>query len=238
MPRLTASRPELIPVFTGLSVRQFRKLVTAVHRHGGPQSADGRPGRQGRLDLAGRVLLVAAYYRTNRSMRQLASLFGISLASVHRVISRLGPHLAPASGRRPGAGQVLIVAGILIPTHDRQVAASAKNYRPSVNLQVPIHADTRLVLAGGRPLPGHRNDRTGYAPSGVNQAAGTATMIADGGYRGAGVLLPHRRVHARVAHVLAQMKTWKILGGCRRRGAGVHLAAVGIAHMHNLAWAG
>ena len=258
MQLLTASRPELIPVFTGLSVRQFRKLVTAARRHGGPQIADGRPGRQWRLDLADRVLLVAAYYRTNLTMRQLAPLFGISLASAHRVINRLGPHLALAPARRPGAGEVLIVDGTLVPTQDRQVAASAKNYRHSVNLQVLIHADTRLVLAVGRPLPGNRNDCTAYATSRVNQATGTATVIADGGYRGTGLLIPHRRqpgqaelpawqeehnashrrVRARVEHVLARMKAWKILRDCRRRGAGVHLAALGIAHMHNLAWAG
>lgn len=59
MQLLSVSRPELIPVFTGLSVRQFRKLVIAARRHGGPQIADGRPGRQWRLDLADRVLLVA-----------------------------------------------------------------------------------------------------------------------------------------------------------------------------------
>lgn len=62
---LSASRPELIPVFTGLSAGQFRKLVTVVARRGGPAVADGRPGRQWCLRLPDRVLLVATYYRTN-----------------------------------------------------------------------------------------------------------------------------------------------------------------------------
>ncbi len=254
---LTASGLELIPVFTGLSVRQFRKLVIAVRRHGGPQVADGRPGRQWRLDLANRVLLVAVYYRTNLTMRQLAPLFGISPASAHRVIDRLGPHLALAPARRPGTAKVLIVDGTLVPTHDRQVAASSKNYRYSTNLQVLIDADTRLVLAVGDLQPGNRNDCTAYAASGVEQTTGTATVIADGGYRGTGLLIPHRRqpcqaklpawqeehnashrqVRARVEHVFARMKNWKILRDCRRRGNGVHTAALGIAHLHNLAWA-
>ena len=56
---LITSCRELVPVFTGLSVCQFCKLVTAVRRYGGPQIADGRPGRPRRLDLADRVLLVA-----------------------------------------------------------------------------------------------------------------------------------------------------------------------------------
>jgi hypothetical protein len=32
---LTASRPELVPLFTGLTVEQFDRLVTAVARRGG-----------------------------------------------------------------------------------------------------------------------------------------------------------------------------------------------------------
>lgn len=83
-------------------------------------------------------------------------------------------------------------------------------------------------------------------------------MLAEGGYRGTGLLISHRRqpgqaelpawqeehhasyrrVRARVKHVLARMKAWKILRGCCCRGHGVHLAVLGIAHLHNLAWAG
>lgn len=124
-------------------------------------------------------------------MRQLAPLFGISPAGAHRVIDRLGPHLALAPARRPGAGEVLIVDGALVPTHDRQVSASSKNYRYSTNLQVLIDANTRLVLTIDDPQPGNRNDCTAYAASGVDQATGTAIVIADGGYRGTGLLIPH-----------------------------------------------
>lgn len=67
-------------------------------------------------------------------------------------------------------------------------------------------------------------------------------MIADGGYRGTGLVIPHRRepgqaelpawkeehnashrkVRARVEHTFARMKTWKILRDCRLKGDGVH----------------
>jgi hypothetical protein len=40
------------------------------------------------------VLKVAVYYRTNLTMRQLGSLFGVSSSTVRRVIQRLGPLLA------------------------------------------------------------------------------------------------------------------------------------------------
>ncbi len=53
------------------------------------------------LSLADRVLLMAVYYRTNLTMRQLAPLFGVSPATVCRGIQRLRPLLAiePAPAR-------------------------------------------------------------------------------------------------------------------------------------------
>lgn len=48
----------------------------------------------------------------------------------------------------------------------------------------------------------------------------------------------HRKVRARVEHVLARMKGWKILRDCRRKGADVHHATLGIARLHNLALVG
>lgn len=110
------------------------------------------------------------------------------------------------------------------------------------------------MLAVGRPLPGNRTDCTTSAAAGVHQATGAATVTADGGYRGTGLLIAHRRqlgqaalpagqeehhachrrVRARVEHVLAQRKAWKILRDGRRRAAGVHLAARGIASTTSL----
>ncbi|MGW9031297.1 transposase, partial [Streptomyces sp. NPDC055722] len=48
----------------------------------------------------------------------------------------------------------------------------------------------------------------------------------------------HRKVRARVEHVFARMKAWKILRDCRLKGDGVHTAMLGIARLHNLALAG
>ena len=64
-------RPEWVPVFTGLSVRQVQALVGIVAGRGGDQSGAGR--RWG-LSLADRVLLTAVYYRTNLTFRQVALL--------------------------------------------------------------------------------------------------------------------------------------------------------------------
>lgn len=66
---------------------------------------------------------------------------------------------------------MLIVDGTLVTTRDRTVAASSKNYRYSTHHQVVIDADTRLVVAVGRPLPGNRNDCRAWQDSG-GKAAG------------------------------------------------------------------
>jgi hypothetical protein len=205
------------------------------------------------------VLLVAAYWRTNLTLRQLAPLFGVSKSAADRIVDHLGPALALQPRRRFRKNTVLIVDGTLVPTQDRAVAASSKNYRYSTNHQVVIDADTRLVVAVGKPLPGNRNDCRAREESGAKAAVGTTpAVIADGGYRGTGLTIPHyrrhkddelpawkeqhnafhRKVRARVEHTFARMKSWKILRDCRLRGDGVHHAMLGVARLHNLTLTG
>ena len=66
---ITASEPSWIAPFSGLSPRQFGKLITALRREGADPVRKGRPWS---LELEDRVLLVAAYWRTNLTLRQLA----------------------------------------------------------------------------------------------------------------------------------------------------------------------
>ena len=151
---------------------------------------------------------------------------------------------------------MLIVDGTLVPTHDRSTSASSKNYRYSVNMQVVIDANTRLVVAVGEPTPGNRNDCRAYTDSGVDQQCRGAKVMADGGYQGnSEVIMPyrkprdgepplpqwkddlntvHKRVRARVEHAFAHMKSWNILRNCRRKRDGVYQATRGIALMRNL----
>src|SRR5689334_9746344 len=126
---ISAARPEWIHPFTGLKPAQFRRLVRVVAQRGGEEIADGRPGRQWALELSDRVLLVAAYWRTNLTMRQIGPLFGVSHSAAHRVIDTLGPLLALAPVKRRRVDQVSIVDGTLIPTRDHTLAARSKNYR-------------------------------------------------------------------------------------------------------------
>ena len=83
-------RPELVPLFTGLSVPQFERLVEAVARRSGDTVADGRPAGRGRCRWPTGCCRWRSNYRTNRTMRRLASLFGVKQAAVHRIIDRAG----------------------------------------------------------------------------------------------------------------------------------------------------
>ncbi len=251
---ISADDPKWIEPFAGLSEVQFARLVALVRRRGG----DVQRGRPWRLSLEDRVLLVATYWRTNLTLRQVAPRFGVSKSAADRILDHPSPLLAISPARRPRKDTVYIVDGALVPTRDRSVAASSKNYRYSTNLQVVIDANSRLVVAIGLPLPGSRNDCRAFTESGIDRACRGAPTIADGGYQGTGLLIPHRkrrgqshlspsqeaenaihrRARARVEHALSRLKNWKILRDCRLKGDGVHQAILGIARLRNLALTG
>src|SRR6201991_1679375 len=253
---ITTREPSWIEPFTRLSPAQFRKLVRTVAARGGDEIADGRPGRPWSLKWADRVLLVAAYWRTNLTMRQIGPLFGESHSVAHRVIDSLGPLLTLAPVRRRRSDQIAIENGTLVLLRDHRLAAPSKNCRYSANLQIAIDADTRLVIALGTPKPGNRNDCTAYRDSGINTVLAGRPVLADGGYRGnpelimpfrrpgGGQELPewktavntsHKRVRARVEHSLSRLKCWKILRDYRRAAATLQDTASGIANLHNIA---
>jgi hypothetical protein len=251
---ISADDPKWIEPFVGLSPAQFNRLVALVRRRGG----DIQRGRPWLLPLEDRVLLVATYWRTNLTLRQVAPLFGISKSAADRILDHLAPLLAISPARRKREDTVYIVDGTLVPTRDRNLAASSKNYRYSTNLQVVIDANSRLVVAIGDPLPDSRNDCRAFAESGVDRACRGVPTIADGGYQGTGLLIPHRkwrgqdylspqqeaenavhrRARARVEHALSRLKNWKVLRDCRLKGNGVHQAMLGVARLHNMALSG
>jgi hypothetical protein len=131
-----------------------------------------------------------------------------------------------------------IIDGTLIPVHDQSITAISKNYRRSVNTQIVIGAQRRTVIAVGRCWPGNRNDVVVARHTVPHLLDGTRTTLGDGGYRGiAAITSPrrgldariihddhyrkHRRIRARVEHVLARLKDWQILRQCRRRGQAI-----------------
>lgn len=139
---IAASEPSWIAPFTGLSPRQFGKLVTVLRREGADGVCMGRPWS---LPQEDRALLVAAYWRTNLTMRQIAPLFVVSKSAAHRIIDHLGPMFALRPRKRFVKDAVLIVDGTLVPTRDHAIAAQSKNYRYSTNHRVVIDADIGLA---------------------------------------------------------------------------------------------
>lgn len=229
-----------------------RPLAEVVRERGGNGPGGGRPWC---LPLADRELLVAVYYRTNLTMRQLAPLFGVSPTTVCRVIRRLRPLLAIEPATRPADApdRLWIVDGTLVPVRDRKTGASSRNYRFSANVQVIIDADTKPVIAAARPVPGNTADAHGWRDSGLAPVRDGVAVLGDGAYISTGLVVPHRkrpgrtlppgeeagnaehrRVRARIENVFARMKRYKILRDCRRRGTGLHHAVQAVAHMHNL----
>lgn len=196
-------------------------MLKVVRERGGNGTLRGRPWS---LPLAERVLMVAVYYPTNLTMRQLGPLFGVSSSTVCRVIQRLGPLLALEPVARPAdaAERLWIVDSTLIPVRDRSVAASSRNYRFSANVQVVVDADARLVIAAARPVPGTTADAHAWRASRLSQHCQGVTVLGDGAYLNCGMTVPHRkrparallsaedddnaehrRVRARVEHVIA-----------------------------------
>ncbi|GAA2305729.1 hypothetical protein GCM10010431_26910 [Streptomyces kunmingensis] len=90
----------------------MRKLVTVLRRQGADAARKDRPWS---LPLEDRALLVAAYWRTNLTMRQLAPLFGVSKSAADRIIDHLGPMLALQPRKRFARNTVPIVDGTLVP---------------------------------------------------------------------------------------------------------------------------
>ncbi|MGW0916623.1 transposase family protein [Streptomyces sp. NPDC002784] len=142
-----------------------------------------------------------------------------------------------------------------MPTRDHTVAEQSKNHRYSTKHQVVIEAaPPRLVVAVPATAGATGTTaRHGRCPAQRRPSVKT-TVVADGGYRGTGLVIPHRRekgqtelpawreeyntshrtVRGRVEHAFARMETWKILRDCRLKGDDVHQAMLGIARLHNL----
>lgn len=200
--------------FTGRRMKQFERLLKVVRERGGGGPHIGRPWW---LPLAGRVLrLVAVYYRTNFTMRELAPLFRVSPIMVCRVIRRLRPLLVLEQAARPidAADRLWIVDGTLVPVRDCKVGASSRNYRFSANMQVIIDGDTRL---GGRRAPGagQQGRRSCVARLGPSAALPGRTVLGDGAYINTGLVVPHRNRPGRPCWPTRKPITRSIAGSVR-----------------------
>ncbi|PJJ04220.1 DDE superfamily endonuclease [Streptomyces sp. 2333.5] len=148
---ITVLEPSWLAPFTGPSPRHFGKLTNALRREGADPVRKGRPWS---LPLEDRVLLVAAYWRTNLTLRQLAPLFGVSKSAADRIIDHLGPALALQQRKRFRKDTVLIVDGTLVPTRDHTIAEQSKNYRYST-----------ITRSSSTPTPGSSSRSASHCPA-------------------------------------------------------------------------
>ena len=88
---ISTSDPVMVELFSGLRSATFASLISQLRREGADRPLQERPWG---LPFEDRVLLVATYWRTNLTMRQLAAVFGVSKSAAARVIEDLGPALA------------------------------------------------------------------------------------------------------------------------------------------------
>jgi len=243
-------RPVELQSWTGLRPQAFLLLATRLWEAHPDRGGRHRPWTLSRID---RVLLLTLALRTNLTYRQLGSLFGVSVAVVHRVLHDLAPAAAgllePTTDRR----ELWVVDGTLVPVHDHRRSAKSKNYRRSANIQVVVRARDRRVVAVGVAWPGNRNDSVVYRETvGKNPAVQAHPRVSgDGGYRGVdGVRSPRRgkdrriirdRAYKRFArrravaeHTLARLKDWQILRQHRMPAGAIDVTATVVAVLHNL----
>ncbi|MGW2936798.1 transposase, partial [Streptomyces sp. NPDC001156] len=139
-------------------------------------------------------------YRTNLTLQQLGSLFGISHAAAHRAIAWLAAPLAQSLGPPPTDRRELwIVDGTLIPVHDQQRTTQAKNHRRSVNVRIVCRTRDRRVVAVGDSWPGNRNDIVVFRETLAATLPGHPRLSRDGGYRGSDrIRTPQRAADGRI----------------------------------------
>lgn len=234
---------------SGLTANQFGQVLALVG-HTIVSPACGRPWG---LPLPIRLLLVLIHLRKNLTTRALAALFNTSQSTIDRIIHHLIPVLADAvrpTGVRDD-DRPWIIDGTLIPVHDQPMTAISKNYRRSVNTQIIISADNHRVIAVGACWPGNRNDIVVARHTVADLIDGSWTVPGDGGYRGITTITgpgrgpdgqiirdhhwrSHRRIRARVEHVIARIKDWQILRQCRRRGQAINHSLQIVAGLWNL----
>lgn len=144
---MTAAEPKWVGLFAGLNERQFRKLVVLVRRRGGGKPTGGRPWA---LPLEDRILLVAAYWRTNLTMRQLGPRFGISKSAAGRVIDHIAPLLALAPVRRRHPSDTVLIVDSRPGPDPRQERGRFQQELPLFHQPPGRHRRHHTTGRGGR----------------------------------------------------------------------------------------
>jgi DDE superfamily endonuclease/Helix-turn-helix of DDE superfamily endonuclease len=199
------------------------------------------------------MLLVLVHLRTNLTARALAVLLATSQSATDQIIAHLVPILATALRPQPAAhgNTPWTIDATLIPVPDQSITAPSKNYRPSITTQIVICSPNRAVVAVGDRWPGNRRHVALARATIAHLITGERVILGDGGYRGIDTITSpardntghiicddhyrkHRRIRARVEHVIARLKDRQILRQCRRRGQAINHSLHIITGLRNI----
>jgi hypothetical protein len=221
---------------TGLDGEQLTELTARVHIRLGGWSSDGRPFV---LGLFRSVVLVVALLRENLTQAFAGAVFGVSQSTVSRRWDLLRPliepvlaEFVPTPAEVAGTSSVL-VDGTLIPTwdwQDRDDLFSAKHHDHGMNLQVAGVWSGHQLVTAGEPVGGARHDAYAWAASGLAERLADFDIVGDLGYLGLGLTTGTRKppgaelsgdraeanktlnqFRARMEHIIAHLKNWKML---------------------------
>jgi hypothetical protein len=224
---------------TGLSQEQLELLIDRVADQVGAWQPPR--GRHRKLDLATAVTMTLVWLRHNLSQVLLGAFYGISQATVSRIITRLGELVMRAANQgMPGLAQTrpgerLLLDGSLLPTGQRagqegQDLYSGKRHQAGMNVQVISDRWGRLVGVSD-PTPGAMHDARSFVVGGLDRALADRSVLADLGFLGCGVATPvrkppggelcelekannraHASARAPVERTIALLKQWRVVG--------------------------
>ena len=193
-------RPPQVQAMTGVAYEQVTELVERVEDYlGSWQPSCGRHREMGLFDAVTATLF---YYRHNLSQEVTGAVFGVSQATISRVINTLEEPIAAVLDREVPElaeaidGRVVIVDGTLLPTGNRaghRELYSGKRRQAGAAIEVLCQLDGRLAHVSG-PAVGSTHDLTAFRASGLADALAehmTNNMVfGDLGYLGEPVVMP------------------------------------------------
>jgi DDE superfamily endonuclease/Helix-turn-helix of DDE superfamily endonuclease len=228
---------------TGLSDTQMVELVSRL-KHTGAWDRPGG-GRPCCVDLHDAVTVALVYLRRNLAQEALGELFGISQASVSRIIATLlGPIEAVLAGEVPKIEDlpeqlVFVLDGTLTPCWSYEghpELYSGKHHTTGHNHQVACDAVHGELAWISDPLPGSTHDKAAFDHHHVGDHLDPARIVADKGYQGTGAITPTKKPPNRelaksdrqrnesigkirylIERANANIKTWRILHTDYRR---------------------
>ncbi|MEI2775928.1 MAG: transposase family protein [Tetrasphaera sp.] len=226
---------------TGFTTTQIDRLVLLIRDL---QNAGYSLAYPPSLGLRKSIIITLTYLRRNHTQDDLADRYATSQPTISRTIAAMTPVLADATADWiPVADDldpevVLIIDGTLLPCWswaDAPDLYSGKHHTTGVNVQVAATLSGRLLWVSD-PLPGSTHDLTALRASGLLDGDRAATIIADKGYIGAGLITPIKKppkgeltddrkqfnkelnaIRATIERTIAHLKTWRILHTDYRR---------------------